>query len=90
MARTTELDPTALSVLRMAAAAGPVINTAVLCSAGDLNRRTLDTAIEALVDGGLWVRDGQLLRFRHELTREVVEAKLAAGDRAAVHGSHPG
>lgn len=87
MARTTELDPTALSVLRMAAAAGPVINTSVLRSACDLNRPTLDTAIEALVDGGLWVRDGQILRFRHELTREVVEAELTAGDRAAVHGS---
>ena len=87
MARTTELDPTALSVLRMAAASGPVINTAVLRSACDLNRPALDTAIEALVDSGLWVRDGQILRFRHELTREVVEAELAAGDRAAVHGS---
>ena len=87
MARTTELDPTALSVLRTAAAGGPVINTAVLRSACELNPPTLDSAIEALVDGGLWVRDGQILRFRHELTREVVEAEFTAGDRAAVHGS---
>ena len=87
MARTTELDQTALSALRVAAAAGPVINTAVLRSACDLDRPTLDSAVEALVDGGLWVRDGQLVRFRHELTREVVDAQLTAGDRAAVHGS---
>jgi len=64
MARTTELDQTAMSALRVAAAAGPVINTAVLRSACDLDRPTLDSAAEALVDGGLWVRDGQLVRFR--------------------------
>ena len=87
LARTTELDRTAMSVLRVAAAAGPVVNSAVLRSACDLDRPTFDTAIEALVDGGLWVRDGQVVRFRHELTREVVEAELTAGDRAGVHGS---
>lgn len=86
LARVEGVGRTYTSVLRTAAAAGPRIDTAVLAAACGLDASAVDAAAQALTDKGLWVRDGDL-RFRHELTREVIQAELPAGDRAAVHAS---
>lgn len=44
------------------------------------------TGIDACVDGGVLVRDGGYVRFRHELARAAVHDALGAPRRRALHG----
>lgn len=87
LAHTEGLDDTELTILRAAAAAGPHIDSAVLAVACDVDAAAVSSAVDALVDAGLCARDGDVLRFRHELAREVVQAELLAGQRATVHAA---
>jgi hypothetical protein len=87
LSRVETLDATAQRVLRTAAAAGPRVDDAVLAMACELDPPAISAVFESLQAAGLWVQRGNDLRFRHELTREAVEADLLAGDRAAVHAA---
>jgi DNA-binding CsgD family transcriptional regulator len=87
LGHTVALTHTQHLVLRAAAAAGPYVDSAVLAAACDLEMTAVDTIVNALVDTTLLVREQDRIRFRHELAREVIEAELVGGERAAVHAA---
>ncbi len=87
LARLETLDATAQRVLRTAAAAGPRVDDAVLAAACQLDSAAIANAVESVQAAGLWVQRSDGIGFRHELTREAVEAELLAGERAAVHAA---
>ena len=78
------LDDTAVEVLGVAAAAGATLPEVLndVCGVGaDAVRATLD----GLFATALLVPDGDEVRFRHELGREVFYDELVPGERARVH-----
>ena len=87
LSRVETLDATAQRVLRTAAAAGPRVDDAVLAVACQLDSAAIANAVESVQAAGLWVQRSDGIGFRHELTREAVEAELLAGERAAVHAA---
>ena len=84
LARAATLDETASEVLRVAAAAGPTL-PAVLAEVSGVDAVSLAATIDVLVAAALLVPDGEEVRFRHELAREVFYGELAPGERASVH-----
>lgn len=87
LSRTDDLDRDAMTVLATAAAAGHRVAFPVLTDASGLSSEDFRQAIEAIVAAGLCVPDADGICFRHELTREVIEAELLAGDRPRVHAA---
>lgn len=86
LAQIDHLNDVEACVLRAGAAAGSGVSPVVLSAACDLDIRLVLAAIEVLVDAAIWIYDGNVVRFRHELAREVIDAELLGGERAAVHG----
>lgn len=84
LARTAALDDTAVHFLRVAAAAGSA-TPEVLAAAGGLDTDAFRSALESSVAAALIVIDGDEVRFRHELAREVFYDDLVSGERARVH-----
>ena len=84
LARAAMLDDTAVEVLGVAAAAGATLPEVLadVCGVGaDATRTTLD----GLFATALLVPDGDEVRFRHELGREVFYDELVPGERARLH-----
>src|SRR5258706_4358359 len=84
LASAATLDERASQVLRVAAAAGATV-PAVLAEASGVDAESLAATIDTLVAAALLVPDGDEVRFRHELAREVFYSELAPGERASVH-----
>src|SRR6478752_280770 len=87
LARTDILDEDAMTVLRVASAAGPGVDVPVLAGASGLSAARFEPAVEAIVAAGLCVRDADRIRFRHELAREIVDDEILTGDRPGVHAA---
>jgi DNA-binding CsgD family transcriptional regulator len=87
LARTQGLGENALTILRMASAAGQRISTAVLSGACGLDARDFAAAVEDLVAAGLCVQGGETVGFRHELAREIIEDEVLAVDRRGLHAA---
>ena len=84
LARAAVLDDIAVELLGIAAVAGPVVPE-VLGDVSGLETDTLQRKLGELVATALLVRDGDEVRFRHELGREVFYDELLPGRRAQVH-----
>jgi DNA-binding CsgD family transcriptional regulator len=77
LARAAVLAPAAREALE-AVAVFPVSPELAIVQAGP-------EAIDACVHAGALVREGAGIRFRHELARMVIEARIAPGRRAELH-----
>ena len=84
LARSAALDDRAIDVLGVVAAAGATV-PAVLADVSRLEDDALQTSLGELFATALLVADGDEVRFRHELGREVIHDELAPGQRARVH-----
>ena len=84
LARAAMLDDAAVEVLEVAAAAGPTIPE-VLADACRVEAQALRPILDRLFATALLVPDGDEVRFRHELGREVFYDELVPGERARVH-----
>ncbi len=84
LGRTAALDDRSLQVLGVIAAAGRATPEVVadVCAMPTADLRPL---IDELCRRALLVPDGEELRFRHELAREVFEDELLPGERADAH-----
>jgi DNA-binding CsgD family transcriptional regulator len=82
LARAAPLSANARDVLDLASVAPAQIEIDVLEAVID----DAHEAIAACAAAGLLHRDGAVLRFRHELARRAIEAALAPGRAAALHG----
>lgn len=85
LSRALPLGDAATDVLGIIAVAGRA-PAAVLEDVCELSPEGLHVALDLLVASGLLVIDGDELRFRHELGREVFSDELLPGDRARIHG----
>jgi DNA-binding CsgD family transcriptional regulator/tetratricopeptide (TPR) repeat protein len=81
LARAGRLSEDASKVLSSASLIGNRIEQDLLSTATGCTPELLDE----LVDSGLLVAEGSLLRFRHEIARLAVEQQLASHRRRAVH-----
>ncbi len=84
LARAATLDDTAMQFLRVAAAAGSTVPE-VLAGACGLDAGAFSFAFDAASAAALVVAEGEEIRFRHELAREVFYDELLPVDRARVH-----
>jgi DNA-binding CsgD family transcriptional regulator/tetratricopeptide (TPR) repeat protein len=84
LARASAFDDTDLAILGVAAAAGATTPD-VLADVAGVDSGRVRAALERLFNGALLVPDGDEVRFRHELGREVFEDELMPGERAQVH-----
>ena len=82
LARAVMLDDTAVEVLGAAAAAGGTLPE-VLADVCGVSAEAVRTTLDRLFACALLVRDGDEVRFRHELGREVFYDELVPGERAA-------
>ncbi len=87
--RVGQLPAEAHGVLRLASAAGRIVDDDLLVEACGLPAPTISAGIRAAVSQGLLVparfegREGYA--FRHDLVREAVAAELLPGERARLH-----
>jgi DNA-binding CsgD family transcriptional regulator/tetratricopeptide (TPR) repeat protein len=86
LARAAALDDAALSVLDVSAAAGPT-TPEVLADVSGVEADDFPTTLDALFAAALLVPDGDQVRFRHELGREVFYDELLPGDRVRLHAT---
>ena len=84
LARSSLLDEVSTGVLRIVAATGSTTQ-AVLAAVSGLKVGVLDATLGRLWDESLLIVDGDDIRFRHELVREVFYDDLAPGERAPLH-----
>jgi len=77
LARAAALTPEARGVLDHAALMGARITPALLSAASD--------HVDELITGGLLVRDGDALRFRHEIARQAVQEEIAPHKATELH-----
>ena len=84
LARAAMLDDTAVEVLGVAAAAGPTLPE-VLADVCGLGADAVRAILDGLFVSTLLVPDGDEVRFRHELGREVFYDELVPGERARLH-----
>lgn len=85
LARTEGLDADAMTLLRMAGAAGPGVAVEVLAAASGLDADRFRVAVDSIVAAGLCVADVGRVSYRHELAREIVEDEMLGADRIAAH-----
>jgi DNA-binding CsgD family transcriptional regulator/tetratricopeptide (TPR) repeat protein len=84
LGRAAMLDDAAVEVLGVAAAAGATLPE-VLADACGVGPDATRTSLDGLFATALLVPDGDEVRFRHELGREVFYDELVPGERARVH-----
>ena len=77
LARAAALTPQARGVLDHAALMGTRITPALLSAAPD--------HIDELITSGMLVRDGDTLRFRHEIARQAVQEEIAPHNATELH-----
>lgn len=83
LARAAGLDPAAREVLDCAALLGARVDPSVLRNATKAPAALLDQVL----DTGIVVPDGSMLRFRHEIGRQAVEAAVAPHRAIDLHRS---
>ena len=81
LARTADLGDDARGVLEVAALIGSKVEPGLLLAATDSRGHVIDQ----LVDTGVLVADGDVLRFRHEIARMAVQAAIPPQRTAAAH-----
>jgi DNA-binding CsgD family transcriptional regulator len=84
LSRAAAMGDTATDVLDIIAVAGRAPPT-LLADVCALSADSLRPALDTLVASGLVVVDGDELRFRHELGREVFADELLPDDRTRIH-----
>ena len=84
LARAAMLDDAAVEVLGVAAAAGATLPE-VLADVCGVGAEAMRTTLDGLFATALLVPDGDEVRFRHELGREVFYDELVPGERARLH-----
>jgi tetratricopeptide (TPR) repeat protein len=84
LARTAMLDDTSQQVLGVIAAAGSA-TPGVLADVCRLDLDDLRDVVDGLFERVLLAGDGEEVRFRHELAREVFDDELLPGERARIH-----
>jgi DNA-binding CsgD family transcriptional regulator/tetratricopeptide (TPR) repeat protein len=84
LARAASLSDVEVDVLGVAAAAGATL-PAVLGDVCGLETGALRATLDGLFGTALLVPEGDQVRFRHELGREVFYEELLPGERARVH-----
>jgi DNA-binding CsgD family transcriptional regulator/tetratricopeptide (TPR) repeat protein len=84
LARAATLDDSALRVLDASAAAGPTIPE-VLADVSGVEADAFANTLDTLFAAALLAPDGDEVRFRHELGREVLYDELLPGDRVRLH-----
>lgn len=90
LTRTDGLDTDQMMVLETAAIAGSHVDLALLAVVCHLDDDVVAGAANQIVDAALWVHDGGTLRFRHELTREVIAGEVAPHQRSMLHSEVAG
>ena len=86
LARTAPLDDAAHDLLGVVAAADAVTLDVVGDVTG-LGQPEVRAAVDELCRLSLLTADGDELRFRHELAREVLHAELLPGQRSRIHAA---
>jgi DNA-binding CsgD family transcriptional regulator/tetratricopeptide (TPR) repeat protein len=86
LARAATLDGTAQHVLDVIAAAGSTTSGVLLDVCG-LGLDDLHRVLDQLYERALLVVEGEEVRFRHELAREVFDHELLPGSRARIHAA---
>ncbi len=81
LARVGRLDPEARGVVDAAAVIGRRVDQRLLAAVAPGS----SDAVEGALACGVLIEDGDELAFRHELTRQAVEASISAPRRAALH-----
>jgi predicted ATPase len=82
LARVGRLDADARGVVDAAAVVGQRVAPALLAAVAPSSAQ----ALEGALGSGVVIEDAGDLVFRHELTRQAVEASIAVPRRAALHG----
>jgi DNA-binding CsgD family transcriptional regulator len=81
LARASRLSPAARGAVGAAAVVGQRVPPALLEAVAP----GASGVVEEALAGGVMVADGEVLGFRHELTREAIEAAIPPPRRAALH-----
>jgi predicted ATPase len=84
LVRSSMLDEVSTGVVEILAATGSTTR-AVLAAVSGVERGVLDAALDRLSEASLAVVEGDQVRFRHELVRDVFYDELAPGQRASLH-----
>jgi DNA-binding CsgD family transcriptional regulator/tetratricopeptide (TPR) repeat protein len=90
MARLDRLSPRTREVLRIASAAGTLVDHTVLLSVVDLDEDAFEESLREAVGGQVLVVDRarEAYAFRHALMREAVHADLLPGEHARLHARY--
>ena len=88
LARTQVLSPSAQNLLRVASAAGPHVDDALLASVAGLSPDEVVELTREAVSKQLLVPDGDGYQLRHALLREALHADLLPGERVTVHAAY--
>jgi hypothetical protein len=83
--RVSRLPPETVAVVEAAAVAGPVLRPDVVAAALGRTAVEVEAAAAPAVDGGVLVRAGDELRFRHDLLRESTLELVDPARRVALH-----
>jgi DNA-binding CsgD family transcriptional regulator/tetratricopeptide (TPR) repeat protein len=84
LARASALDDASVDVLHTVAVAGSTTPTVIATVTG-LDERSVHRTLSSLFDLSLLAEEGDVIRFRHELAREVFAEDLAHRERVALH-----
>jgi len=85
--RVDALDEPTRTVLEVGAVVGETVSLSVLTDVVDRPEAQTNARVDALVEGGVWARDGESVRFRSGLLREVVVDRLDESRLAALHAA---
>jgi DNA-binding CsgD family transcriptional regulator/tetratricopeptide (TPR) repeat protein len=90
LARLDGMTPQTRELLRMASAAGTLVDHTVLLAVVDSDEGSLDTALREAVGRQVLVVDRarEAYAFRHALMREAVHADLLPGEHARLHARY--
>ena len=90
LARLDGLSPQTRDILRIASAAGTLVDHTVLLAVVDSDEQSLEAALREAVGGQVLVvdRTREAYAFRHALMREAVHADLLPGEHARLHARY--
>ena len=90
LARLDRLSPATRDVLRIASAAGTLVDHTVLLAVVDSDEHSLEESLREAVGGQVLVVDRarEAYAFRHALMREAVHADLLPGEHARLHARY--
>lgn len=83
--RARRLDPRTSRVLGVAALAGPAVWPDVIAATLGCTHAEVEQALEEATSAGVLTSADNATRFAHDLYREVLAARVAPGERPALH-----